>query len=140
MVSLVFTSRLATSLRKVNPLPPITRLWVEQQNTLISPIDGIVLGMATIPTVKPGEPVCHIAQPTRKLSAIRNDLSKLQSGSLYTKIREDLATNITVIDNEGLMIPSRVVSKIVDKHYTSQSAMVVRPEFFLTGLIFFSNY
>ena len=85
---------------KNQPIATNNSIMGEQQNTLISPIDGIVLGMATMPTVNPGEAVCHLAQPTRKLSEIRNDLAKLQSGNLYTKIRKDLATNITIIDNE----------------------------------------
>lgn len=39
------------------------------QRVLRSPVDGIVLGMATSPAVKPGEPVCHIAVPGRKLKS-----------------------------------------------------------------------
>ena len=35
----------------------------EQQNTLVAPCDGIVLGMTTLPVVKPGEPICHLAGP-----------------------------------------------------------------------------
>jgi predicted deacylase len=42
-----------------------------EQRILRSPVDGIVLGMATSPAVKPGEPVCHIAIPGRKLFATR---------------------------------------------------------------------
>lgn len=41
------------------------------QRVLRSPVDGIVLGMATSPAVKPGEPVCHIAIPGRKLTALK---------------------------------------------------------------------
>ncbi len=37
------------------------------QRVLRSPVDGVVLGMATSPAVKPGEPVCHIAVPGRKM-------------------------------------------------------------------------
>jgi predicted deacylase len=42
-----------------------------EQHVLRSPIDGIVLGMTTSPAVKPGEPVCHIAIPGRKLTVLR---------------------------------------------------------------------
>ncbi len=38
-----------------------------EERLLRSPEDGIVLGMATSPAVKPGEPVCHIAIPGPKL-------------------------------------------------------------------------
>ena len=38
---------------------------------LASPVDGVVLGITTIPLVKPGEPICHVAVPTRRLSTLR---------------------------------------------------------------------
>lgn len=41
------------------------------RSIITSPVDGIILGMATMPAVKPGEPVCHIAIPTRKLQSFR---------------------------------------------------------------------
>lgn len=72
----------------------------EQQNILVSPIDGIVLGMATIPAVKPGEPVCQIARPTRKLASIRAAITALPPSSLYHSVKRDLATNITVTDGD----------------------------------------
>lgn len=33
----------------------------KEQNTLVAPTTGIVLGMTTLPAVKPGEPVIHLA-------------------------------------------------------------------------------
>jgi hypothetical protein len=47
-----------------------------EQRILRSPIDGIVLGMATSPAVKPGEPVCHIAIPGRKLPSRGDRVTK----------------------------------------------------------------
>ena len=85
---------------KHQPVATNYTIMGEKQNTLLSPIDGVILGMATLPTVKPGEPVYHVAQPARRLSAIRKELSKLRAGNLYSKIRKDLATNITVVSNE----------------------------------------
>jgi hypothetical protein len=41
-----------------------------------APVGGIVLGMTTLPVVRPGEPICHIGIPTRPLAEIRDELSR----------------------------------------------------------------
>ena len=72
----------------------------DAKSILISPADGIVLGMTTLPAVKPGEPVIHIAVPKKRLSAIRRDLARrqLHSGTIANgrSIAQDLTTNIVV--------------------------------------------
>ena len=58
-----------------------------EQNVLASPVDGIVLGMTTLPLVKPGEPVCHIAVPGRSLKAIRKTLAAIPGKHLSHRLR-----------------------------------------------------
>ena len=70
----------------------------EQQNVIEAPQSGIVLGMTTAPVVKPGEPVCHLAIPGRKLKGIRKALDKMGPTNLHQRVRSDLATNISVVD------------------------------------------
>ena len=48
----------------------------EKQNVLRSPVDGIVLSIKTLPMVKPGEPICHIAIPSRSLTSIRKKITQ----------------------------------------------------------------
>jgi len=48
----------------------------EKQNVLRSPVDGIVLSLKTLPMVKPGEPICHIAIPSRSLTSIRKKITQ----------------------------------------------------------------
>jgi uncharacterized protein len=67
-----------------------------EQNTLVSPQDGIILGIATMPAVKPGEPVCHIAFPNKRITELRRKMKNFGSSSLRQAGR-DLATNIDVI-------------------------------------------
>ncbi|MCK5351025.1 succinylglutamate desuccinylase/aspartoacylase family protein [bacterium] len=69
----------------------------DQQNVLKSPVNGLVLGMATMPTVKPGEPVCHLGIPTTPLAKIRKSLKKSSSSSLHGKIRRQLAADISYV-------------------------------------------
>lgn len=56
---------------------------------------GIVLGMSTMPAIKPGEPVYHIAKLTeRKFREINRLIGKSDNEHLYTRIMDDLSTNI----------------------------------------------
>jgi predicted deacylase len=76
-------------------------IFGEARSIIVSPVDGIVLGMTTHPAVKPGEPVCHIARPGRRLSSIRRALSQMPEGSLATRVRDELASSIAVSEVEG---------------------------------------
>ena len=65
------------------------------QNVLVSPINGIVLGMTTLPAVKPGEPVCHIGSPnltTKKIEAALAGESSDKNG--LRRAERDIATSI----------------------------------------------
>lgn len=75
-------------------------IFGETQNQLVAPSDGIVLGMTTLPMVKPGEPVCHLALPTRSLRSLRRALKEGKPNTLYHRVRKDLATNVSVSERE----------------------------------------
>lgn len=66
-----FHIRPGDHVEKGHPVASNFSILGQEQKQLRSPVDGIVLGMATSPAVKPGEPVCHIAIPGRKLFATR---------------------------------------------------------------------
>ncbi|WP_425503868.1 succinylglutamate desuccinylase/aspartoacylase family protein [Cerasicoccus frondis] len=71
----------------------------QAQYTLVSPSDGVILSLATLPAVKPGEPVVHIAIPTRSLAALRKEYQNRKG--LTDRVRRDLATNIAMTDFTG---------------------------------------
>ncbi len=73
----------------------------EAQNVLYCPVDGVVLGMTTLPAVKPGEPVCHIAVPGRSLRSLRQALGKAEPNDPYRRVRDDLATSVAVTEREA---------------------------------------
>ncbi len=80
------------------PISTNVSVFGETQNTLVAPCDGIVLGMTTLPVVKPGEPICHLAVPKRPLREIREALADAGSRSLDRRVRKDLATNVSVTE------------------------------------------
>ncbi len=83
------------------PVATNASVFGKEQNVLVSPVDGIILGMTTLPTVKPGEPVCHVAIPNKSLRSVQKALNQAPDSSLGTRLREDLATNISVTEHEG---------------------------------------
>jgi len=69
-----------------------------EQNTLSSPTHGIILGMTTMPAVKPGEPICNIATLTAKqLERYRSKLDKAKADP-HSQAQTDLATSMDVVD------------------------------------------
>jgi predicted deacylase len=78
------------------PLASNESVFGVARSMIIAPQDGIVLGMTTHPAVKPGEPVCHIAIPDRKIGRIRKALAEVSAESPEARIRDDLASSIAV--------------------------------------------
>ncbi|GAB5495037.1 MAG: succinylglutamate desuccinylase/aspartoacylase family protein [Phycisphaerales bacterium] len=76
-----------------------TDLMGDEQNQIKSPRDGIVLGMTTLPSVSPGDPVCHLAYPRKgELKKITRTIEKLSEESLHERIREDLSRGVMVTE------------------------------------------
>ena len=73
--------------------------------TLKSPVSGIILGLTTMPAVKPGEPVCHIAIPDDRFGTLRKNLAELPGRRLHLRASRDLATSIAITD-PALMEPN----------------------------------
>lgn len=82
------------------PLASIHSLLGERREVILSPRDGIILGMTTMPGVKPGEPVCHVAIPGRGVAALRRRMEGAKEG-LHHRARSDLATSFSVSDHDG---------------------------------------
>lgn len=83
------------------PIATNSTIFGKERNVLTSPTDGIILGMTTLPMVKPGEPVCHIALPTGSLKRIRKARKLKNRDKLHHQLRTDLATNITISEREA---------------------------------------
>jgi len=74
-----------------------TSLTGREQNVIEAPVDGMVLGMTTLPSVAPGDPVCHLA--FMRSGTLREALAAqeaLSARSLYRRTLDDLASNLHV--------------------------------------------
>ena len=71
------------------------------QNTLLAPVDGIILGLTTLPAVKPGEPVCHLAIPSRSLRGVRRALERAALEGSASAAGTDLLAQVISGESEG---------------------------------------
>jgi len=86
-----------------DPIATNTDLVGEQQSIIHAPREGIILGMTTIPSVSPGDPVCHLAFAKRRtLRRAERVVNGLADASLHERVRDDLARNILVRRTEDV--------------------------------------
>ncbi|MCB9782949.1 MAG: succinylglutamate desuccinylase/aspartoacylase family protein, partial [Candidatus Omnitrophica bacterium] len=79
-----------------------TSIFGRERNVITSPVNGIVLGMTTMPAVKPGEPIYHIAVMAEKtMTRIRKQMEKSSESTYYRRIQEALSTNITLLERQN---------------------------------------
>lgn len=70
----------------------------QEQNVLRAKSNGIIIGMTTMPAVKPGEPICHIGLVTpRHLKAYRKRLEKGPEDPLM-RVEQELASSMDVVE------------------------------------------
>lgn len=94
---LAFTAKPGDLVKKGQVLAINSNVFGEEQRTMHSPTDGIVLGMATMPAVKPGEAVYHIAKLSkREYKIYERKIDRIPDYQLYSRTQDDLATNILV--------------------------------------------
>jgi len=83
---------------KGQPLATNTSLLGREKNVLTAPYGGIVIGMTTLPAVRPGEPVCHLGRIGRAARAAldrkRGDPAR---DAEQQRLRADLAKSILVV-------------------------------------------
>ncbi len=69
----------------------------KHQNRIVAPGEGFVLGMTTMPAVKPGEPVFHLAIPSAGIAQqIRRADHPLGNQPIDEELHRDLATSVLV--------------------------------------------
>lgn len=71
-------------------------IFGETQNQIVAPADGVVLGMTTMPAVKPGEPVFHIALTESDYAALKRRIGNRTQALLHKKVQTELASSITL--------------------------------------------
>ena len=80
------------------PLITNTNLLGRDRHMMYAPYNGIIIGMTTLPTISPGDPICHIGKLPKKFKP--GELRQLRSmeDGLEERVVEELASNVTVVD------------------------------------------
>jgi uncharacterized protein len=83
---------------KDQPLATNTTLLGCEQSVILSPFNGIVMGMTTLPAVKPGEPICNIGRLPKKTKPAALRALRRKEDGLEDRLIDDLRSNILVVD------------------------------------------
>jgi uncharacterized protein len=75
-----------------------TTLLGEEQGTLVSPDNGVLLGMTTHPMVVPGDAVYHLGLVDAPFERFEKVVDGLSGSTLHERVREDLSTSVVVED------------------------------------------
>jgi hypothetical protein len=67
------------------PVGTIDNLSTGESSVMRSTMAGVVIGLRTLPAVKPGDPIAHIAAPRRPVAAIRSDIARAPN-SLHRRV------------------------------------------------------
>lgn len=87
--------------RKGTPIATNTSLVGIEQNVIASPMNGIVLGMTTLPSVAPGDPICHIVRiDPQALDEAERARKAMPDRSLHNRLQDDLATSMFVSESD----------------------------------------
>lgn len=86
---------------KGQPIATNMTLLGEEQNVLLAPFSGIVIGMTTLPAVMPGDPVLHLGQISGGHRKILRALDAAPRKALLKRTHADLQTNLTVYERES---------------------------------------
>ena len=82
-------------------LATVSSLLGHEEEIILSPGGGVVLGMTTLPVTSPGGPVCHLGLMPKGMGKISKIVGRMPNTHLHERIRDDLATNITVVEAEA---------------------------------------
>lgn len=89
------------TVEKDQPLATNTGLLGVELETILSPHNGIILGMTTMPAVFPGDPIIHVALPdsSKEFRSLEKSVYSIEDDALENQVRNHLASSITVVEH-----------------------------------------
>ena len=83
---------------KGQPLTTNTTILGEGQSTLHAPYNGVVMGMTSLPSISPGEPICNLGKLPKKFSPDKLTKLRLKEDGLEQQVLDDLGSNVLLTD------------------------------------------
>lgn len=98
---LEFHARPGDLVRQSECLATMSSIFGREQSSLLAPVNGIVLGMTTMPAVKPGGPVYHLAALSkRNFQQAQQYLNTGERKGLFGRVRRELTSAIAFREHE----------------------------------------
>lgn len=83
---------------KGQPLTTNTNLLGRDGHTVLAPYHGIVIGMTTLPSISPGDPICNLGKLPKKFKPSDLRRLRIKEHGLEERVVEDLSSNVTVVE------------------------------------------
>ncbi len=78
------------------PIATNTTILGESQDTLYAPFNGVVMGMTSLPSISPGEPICNLGKLPIQYSPEKLTRLRAKEDGLEQQVLDDLGTNVLV--------------------------------------------
>ena len=85
-------------IEKNQPIATNTTLLGHERHTLVAPFNAVVVGMTTLPSVSPGEPICNLGKLPKKFNPTELRRLRSKEAGLEERLTEQLASNVLVVD------------------------------------------
>lgn len=85
-------------IEKDQPIATNTTLLGREQHTLVAPFNAVVVGMTTLPSVSPGEPVCNLGKLPKQFDPKKLRRLRSKEAGLEERLTEQLASNVLVVE------------------------------------------
>jgi hypothetical protein len=83
---------------KDQPIATNSTILGEDQSTLYAPFNGVVIGMTSLPSISPGEPICNLGKLPKKYSPEKLKKLRSREDGLEQQVLDDLGTNVLVTE------------------------------------------
>ena len=85
-------------IEKGQPISTNTNLLGRDRHTIYAPFDAVVIGMTTLPSISPGDPICNLGMLPKKFKPRQLRKLRVQEHGLEERVVEELAANMLVVD------------------------------------------
>jgi len=83
---------------KGQPLATNTTIIGKGQSTLHAPFNGVVMGMTSLPSISPGEPICNLGKLPKKYSPVIFEKLRSKEDGLEQQVMEELGSSVLLTE------------------------------------------
>lgn len=83
---------------KDQPLTTNTTILGEGQSTVYAPYDAVVMGMTSLPSISPGEPICNLGKLPKKYNPTKLEKLRSKEDGLEQQVLEELGSSVLITD------------------------------------------